>query len=77
LPYSCNSVWSAPPRARLGSSVLSTTLSSMKPAQGFTRALLWEVGLLSPPFSGAGSLFHPTPAISVRLQFAVYAFQFC
>jgi hypothetical protein len=28
-------------------------------------------------FPRAGSVFHPTPAVSVRLQSAVYAFQFC
>jgi hypothetical protein len=33
--------------------------------------------LAPPPFSGVNSAFHPTPAISVRLQFTVYALQFC
>jgi hypothetical protein len=28
-------------------------------------------------FSKAGSVFHPNPTVSVRLQFTVYVFQFC
>jgi hypothetical protein len=37
-----------------------------------------RVQLLAPPvFFREDSVFHPTPAVSVRLQFAVYAFQFC
>jgi hypothetical protein len=28
-------------------------------------------------FPWAGSAFHPTPAVGVRLQFTIYAFQFC
>jgi hypothetical protein len=28
-------------------------------------------------FSKAGSAFHPTPTVSDRLQFTVYAFQIC
>jgi hypothetical protein len=28
-----------------------------------------------PPFSEAGSVFHPTPTVSGRLQFIVYAYQ--
>jgi hypothetical protein len=36
------------------------------------------VQLLAPPsLTRAGSVFHPTPAVGVRLHFAVYAFQFC
>jgi hypothetical protein len=31
--------------------------------------------LAPPPFSRAGSVFHPNSTVSVRLQFAVYAFQ--
>jgi hypothetical protein len=33
--------------------------------------------LAPPPFSEAGSEFDPTLTVSVRLQFVVYAFQFC
>jgi hypothetical protein len=37
-----------------------------------------SVQLLVPPlFSEAGSTFYPNPIVGVRLQFAVYAFQFC
>jgi hypothetical protein len=68
LPYSCNSGWSAPPPARRGNSVLSTTLSPRRLTQGSTMALLWEVS--SPPMLSTfvtfsafihwefGSLFH-------------------
>jgi hypothetical protein len=39
---------------------------------------LFIVWLFAPfPFSGAGLVFHPTPTVGVRLQFAIYAFQFC
>jgi hypothetical protein len=104
LPYSCNSVWSAPLLARWGSSVLSTVLSPSRLAQPSTTVPLWEVGLSPhPPLSvfvafpafihwelgTKGSAPCPTPifwgkcsislpsTIGVRLQFAIYAFQFC
>jgi hypothetical protein len=70
LPYSCNSVWSAPPPARWGNSVLSTALSLRKLAQQFSIPLLWEADLLHhcsqillpvPPslVEIFGSLLHP------------------
>jgi hypothetical protein len=37
LPYCCNSSWLAPPQAKWGNSVLSTTLNSTGLAQGFTK----------------------------------------
>jgi hypothetical protein len=33
--------------------------------------------LASPLFSSASSAFYPIPTVHVRLQFAVYVFQFC
>jgi hypothetical protein len=45
LPYYCNSIWSVPPPARWGHSVLSTTVSPTRLAQESPTFPLWDVGL--------------------------------
>jgi hypothetical protein len=52
-PYYCNSVWSAPPLARWGSSALSTTLSPIRLALGSTMACFGRLSC------------HPTPTLSL------------
>jgi hypothetical protein len=131
LPFSCNSVWLAPPPARWGHSFVILPSVPWDQLRDSPLAPLWEVGLLPHPHSQPlclswpllsasgslggwlitptttlslccfthvhslrfqhwefGSLPHShtpgqvqcsnlTSAVSVRLQFTVYAFQFC
>jgi hypothetical protein len=127
LPYSYNSVWSAPLPVRWGNLVFGTVFSPMRLAQGSTTSSTlgcrlvaspmlsafvasahlcsvlvwpqWEVGwhprttlnlcylsclcslrvwLLAPsPFSRVDATFYPIPAVGDKLQFTLYAFQFC
>jgi hypothetical protein len=49
LFFSCSSVWSAPPSARWGNSVLNAVLCARDQLQDPPPSLLWEVGLLSYP----------------------------
>jgi hypothetical protein len=51
LPFSCSSVWSAPPLARWGNSLLNGALCPRDQLQDPPPALLWEDGLLSHPRS--------------------------
>jgi hypothetical protein len=59
LPFSCNSIWSAPPPARWGNSVLNTALVPQYQLQDPPSAPLWEVGLLPHPCSQPLCLSRP------------------
>jgi hypothetical protein len=80
LPFSCSSVWSAPPPARWGNSVLNAAPCPRNQVLDPLSALLLEVGLSPDPCSqlfcisqsllGAINSFvrlacHPTPALSL------------
>jgi hypothetical protein len=66
--------------SRIHSLLWEVHLSSHPPLSlcCFSHLCSLRVQFLDPTlFSGTGSVFHPNPAVGVRLQFAVYAFQFC
>jgi hypothetical protein len=48
LPYSCNSVWWSLPPARCGNSILSTSLTLTRPAQGSTTGPILGGWLVAP-----------------------------
>jgi hypothetical protein len=59
LPFSCISVYSAPPPARRDNSVLNAALWPRDQLLDPPTALLWEVGLVPHPYCQPLCLSHP------------------